>query len=155
VKPKSEDLTYLFGGEIDAGEFSLDIWSDDLSPAEITALLGIQPTSHYLRGDSFGNGGLKRNCGSWTYKTKRLDFRSGKCCEEQFDDFMRNLTGDDAVWARISAQHQARILIVLWMRTWNREFDNSAYALGELARRRLRLHIDTYIESPEEKNETE
>lgn len=31
------------------------------------------------------------------------------------------------------------------------EFDLSPFALGELARRKLRLHIDTYLEVDEEK----
>lgn len=145
-----EQLTYLCGGEIDAGEFSLTITSDDLQPGEITALLGIQPTSHHLRGDAFGKRGHIYKFGQWNYSTCRLDFRSGKSCEKEFDDFVRSLPDDAAVWERIASQHEAQVFIVLWMRTWNREFDISTFALGELARRRLRLHIDTYLESEDE-----
>lgn len=38
----------------------------------------------------------------------------------------------------------------VWMRTRNRDYDISAFALGELARRKLRLHFDTYLESDDE-----
>ena len=145
-----EQLMYLCGGEIDAGEFSLTITSDDLQPTEISSFLGIQPTSQHLRGDAFGKRGYTYKFGRWSYSTGCLDFRAGRSCEEQFDDFMRSLPGDAAVWEHIAAHHEAQVFIYLWMRTWNREFDLSTFALGELARRRLRLHIDTYLDSDEE-----
>ena len=66
-----------------------------------------------------------------------------------FDDFVRRWPAEEAVWDRISSEHEARVNIVLWMRTWNREFDLSPFALAELARRHLPLHIDTYLESAE------
>ena len=150
-----KELMYLCGGEIDTGEFALTITSEDLQPPEISALLGIQPTSHHLRGDAFGKRGHAYQFGRWSYSTGRLDFRAGRSCEEQFDDFVRALPGDAAVWERISAQHEAQVFIYLWMRTWNREFDISTFALGELARRRLRLHIDTYLESDDEAESTD
>jgi hypothetical protein len=145
-----KELMYLCGGEIDAGEFTLTITSDDLQPNEISGLLGIQPTAHHLRGAPFGKRGRTLNFGRWSLSTGRLDFRSGRSCEDQFDDFMRSIPDDTAVWERITAQHEAQVLIYLWMRTWNREFDISAFALGELARRRLRLHIDTYLDADDE-----
>jgi hypothetical protein len=143
----NDELKYLCGGEIDAGEFSIDITSNDLRPTEITALIGLQPTSHHLQGDAFGSRGHKFKSGCWTYSSGRLDFRAGRCFEEQFDDFVRALPNTSAIWERIAAHHEAVVKICLWMRTWNREFDISAFALGELARRQLRLHIDTYIEA--------
>ena len=143
-------LIYACGGEIDAGEFSLQITSDDLQPAEITAMLGLQATSQHLRGHTFGKGGHAYNFGRWSFTTSRLDFRAGRCFEEQFDDFVGGLPGDTADWERITARHESKILVCLWMRTWNREFDISTFALSELARRRLRLHIDTYLDSDDE-----
>ncbi len=146
----SKQLMYLCGGEIDAGEFSLTITSDDLQPTEISALLAIQPSSQHLRGDAFGKRGRTYTFGCWRYATGRLDFRSGRSCEEQFDDFMRSLPDDTAAWERIASHHEAQVFICFWMRTWNREFDISTFALGELARRRLSLHIDTYFQSDDE-----
>ena len=115
----------------------------------------MQPTKFHRRGDAFGKGGRTYNYGEWCFSTGRLDFRSGESCEEQFDQFVRRLPGGEAVWERIGAEHEARVFIVLWMRTWNREFDISTFALGELARRRLRVHIDTYLESDDEAESTE
>jgi Domain of unknown function (DUF4279) len=150
-KPSGE-LTYLCGGEIDAGEFYLSIWSETLEPTDMTRLLGVQSTEHYRRGDSNSSGKMQFNHGSWKFSTGRLDFRSGKSCEESFDDFVRSLPDLPEAWNRIAETHNARITMVLWMRTWNREFDISPKALGELARRQLPLHIDTYVEADDEES---
>ena len=148
--PDSKDrLMYLCGGEIDSGEFSLDITCDDLQPTEITRLLGIQPTSHHLRGDTFGKRGHTYKFGRWRYATARLHFHTGRCFEEEFDAFVRGLPDDPVVWEGITRRYEAGILVCLWMRTWNREFDISTFAVSELARRRLRLHIDTYFKPDE------
>ena len=146
----NDQPVHLCGGEIDAGKFTLQITSDDLQPAEITVLLGLQPTESYLRGDFNSAGKLKFNHGSWAFATDRLDFRTGSSCEQSFDAFMRSLPGAPDTWRRIAADNHACVLIVLWMRTRNREFDISTFALGELARRRMRLHIDTYLETDNE-----
>ncbi len=149
--PNSNDqLMYLCGGEIDAGEFCLRVTSNDLDPAQITELLRRQPTDAHRRGDSFGKHGHTCNFGQWRVSTGRLDFRAGKSCEETFDDFVRGLPDDPVIWERLAAEHEAQVVAYLWMRTWNREFDISAFALGELARRKLRLHIDTYLDCDDE-----
>ena len=137
---------YLCGGEIDAGEFCLRISSNDLDPEEITGLLRLEPTESHRRGDSFGKHGHTYKFGQWRFSTARLDFHAGRSCEECFDDFMRGLPGDLAVWERIAGRHEAEVYISLWMRTWNRDFDISSFAIGELARRKLRLHVDTYLQ---------
>jgi Domain of unknown function (DUF4279) len=148
--PDSSELMYLCGGEIDAGEFSVSITSENLDPDALAQQLGLQPTASHRRDDTFGKASRRYGYGEWRFATGRLDFRSGKSCEEQFDDFVRSLPADTAVWERIAAEHEARVFIVLWMRTWNREFDISTFALGELARRKLQLHIDTYLESDDD-----
>ena len=87
----SDQLMYLCGGEIDAGEFSLRITADDLEPDQVTRLLGRQPTDAHRRGDSFGKRGGTYNFGQWTFSTGRLDFRADRSCEEAFDGFVRSL----------------------------------------------------------------
>lgn len=148
----SDELIYLCGGEIDAGEFSLSIWSEALDPAEITQLLGVKPTGEYRRGDLNRTGTVQFNHGSWELGTGRLDFRNGKSCQESFDLFVRSLPDLPEAWNRIATEHTARVTMVLWMRTWNREFDLSPFALGELARRHLPVHIDTYLEADDEES---
>jgi hypothetical protein len=145
--PEAEDkLIYACGGEIDTGEFSLVITSDDLNPSEITKLLGIQPTDSHRRGDYNQTGKVQFKFGRWQFSTSRLDFRAGPSwCLKSFDEFVRSLPDVPATWSRIAREHDAQIFIHLWMKTWNREFDLSAFALGELARRHLSLHIDTYF----------
>src|SRR5215213_3889531 len=95
-----DNLTYLCGGEMDAGEFSLEITSEDLDPAEITRLLQLSPTSVHRRAEVIGKSGHTYKMGRWSFSTGRLDFRAEKSCEEAFDEFMRSLPGDQSMWAR-------------------------------------------------------
>jgi hypothetical protein len=147
--PGSEDnLIYAGGGEIDAGEFSLVITSDNLDPAEITGLLGIQATDSHRRGDFNQTGKVQFKFGRWRFGTTRIDFRTGDSwCQKSFDRFIRSLPEAPDAWSRIAREHQAQVFIHLWMKTWNREFDLSAFALGAIARRHLSLHIDTYLDT--------
>jgi Domain of unknown function (DUF4279) len=144
VSDSKNQLVYAFGGEIDAGEFVLQVTADDLNPDQVSELLGCQPTDSHRCGDSSGKRGHTYKFGLWQFSTARLNFRDGKSCEEQFDEFIRNLPDTPSAWEHIASKYEARVIVYLWMRTWNREFDISVFALGELSRRRLRLHIDTY-----------
>ncbi len=148
--PDPDRVIYACGGEIDVGEFCLRIASEDLDPDQITALLGQRPTDSHQRGTPFGKRGHIHKFGLWRFSTERLDFRGGRAFYELFDDFMRSLPSEPGVWQRITSEHSAEVVICVWMRTWNREFDISASALRELSLRNLSIHIDTYLDCPDD-----
>jgi hypothetical protein len=58
---------------------TLRIFSDDLSPTEITAILGIQPTETFKKGDHHGRDNLQRKTNGWFFTTNEStasrDFR--------------------------------------------------------------------------------
>jgi hypothetical protein len=56
-----------------------------------------------------------------------------------------------SVWKLIAEDYHAQVNVVLWMRTWNREFDLSGFSLRELARRQLPIHVDVYVETDQGK----
>jgi hypothetical protein len=150
-----DGLAYLCGGEMDFAEFCLDITSDDLDPKEITEALGVQPTYCHLKGATNRTGKAVYKFGRWQFSSGRRDARSGSSVYEAFDAFTRTLPGAEAPWPQINAKHDARIMVTLWMRTWNREFDLSSFALTELGRRGLALHFDTYLEPDDEEEDAE
>src|SRR5688572_9839067 len=51
---------------------TLRIFSDTISPDEITKLLQIQPTDRFQKGDSHSQGKLKRKTNGWFYSTEKL-----------------------------------------------------------------------------------
>jgi Domain of unknown function (DUF4279) len=141
----NDELTYLCGGEMDSGEIILYISSEHLQPKEITTLLGLEPTRSYCRGEVSSNGKRVYNHGGWVFSSGPLHFRSGVSCEDSIDNFMRLLPENLDIWNRIVIEHDTHVSLVLWMHTWNREFDISTFALSELSRRKLKLHVDTYF----------
>jgi hypothetical protein len=149
AKPKPEDLIYLCGGEIDQGRFELSIWGDALDPEEITKLLGISPTDSYRKGDVNSKGRIK-NHGSWSFDTEKISFRSGTSCEDAFLEYLKRLPGSTDLWRDLNRRFKCRVTMVLYMQTWNREFDISTEAMQELVSKNLSLHIDTYLESQDE-----
>jgi hypothetical protein len=147
-----DGLTYLCGGEMDFADFFLDITSDDLDPKEISGLLGREPTYCHRRGEANRTGKAVYKFGRWQLSTGREDSRSCSSVYDAFDAFVRTLHGHEAPWKQISTKHDARIMVTLWMRTWNREFDLSSFALSELGRRGLGLHFDSYMEPDDQED---
>src|SRR5882672_10386625 len=51
---------------------TLRIFSDDLTPDEITKFLKTKPTRSFRKGDSHARGKLQRKTNGWFYSTKKL-----------------------------------------------------------------------------------
>ena|SRR5579863_10178654 len=51
---------------------TLRIFSDNVSPDEITKLLQIEPTDAFRKGESHNHGKLKRKTNGWFYSTRKL-----------------------------------------------------------------------------------
>src|SRR5215469_17720932 len=51
---------------------TLRIFSDDISPDQITEALGIQPTKAFRKDEPFSKGKLKRKTNGWFYSTRKL-----------------------------------------------------------------------------------
>lgn len=51
---------------------SLIVFSDDLTPDNITKLLKIEPTATFQKGERFGRGKLQRKTNGWFYCTKKM-----------------------------------------------------------------------------------
>jgi len=51
---------------------TLRVFSDEISPDEITKLLQIKPTEAFRKGDAHAKGKLQRKANGWFYSTKNL-----------------------------------------------------------------------------------
>lgn len=51
---------------------TLRVFSNDVTPEEITKLLQIEPTQTFRKGDSHAKGKLQRKANGWFYSTKNL-----------------------------------------------------------------------------------
>jgi uncharacterized protein DUF4279 len=72
---------------------TLRVFSDDISPGEITKLLQIEPTDAFRKGDSHNLGKLKRKTNGWFYSTKKLSV--SKDSRRHMDLILATLEGKD------------------------------------------------------------
>src|SRR5690606_22406714 len=81
---------------------TLRIFSDEISPDQITNTLQIEPTEYFRKGDSHSHGKLKRKANGWFYSTEKLS--SSNDTRQHMDlilaaltdkiDFVKNLQND-------------------------------------------------------------
>jgi hypothetical protein len=72
---------------------TLRIFSEDVSPDEITELLHIVPTKFFRKGDPHNLGKLKRKANGWFYSTKEMS--SSKDTRRHIDLILATLDGKD------------------------------------------------------------
>ena len=123
---------------------TLRLFGDDLNPAEITALLGANPTaSHHkgqeLRGNQSGTVRIARS-GSWQLDAAR---HAPEDLEAQIFEILDQLTGDLAVWQSL-ARFRPDLFCGLFMCSSNDGVSLSPRALLALGERGIELGLDIY-----------
>ena len=137
------DGTVWFGGPVDRWTVALRVFGDDLDPAHISALLGVEPSSAARKGDPFP---LK---GRWI-----LDIDSEDCDEnDDVEDGVRlllsRLPSHAGLWASLTTSYTVDVSCGLFLSTWNRGFGISADLSRLLADRNLTIGFDLYFDPPQ------
>ena len=148
-KPVGE-LIWVAGGEVDECSVSLRFFGDNLDPDIITKTLDIAPTISYRKGDILRGKTYDKiqSTGSWRYRTQRhTDISLEDLIEKLFD----RLTNDIAVWQDLTSKLQADLFCGLWLKRWNRSIDFKPSILMKIAERGLKIGLDIYFESDEDK----
>jgi len=124
---------------------SLRIMGDDLSPAEITRLLGCEPTKGEAKGDRIvgpktGHVRIART-GMW-----RLE--AGRCTPENFDaqieEILSKLNPDLDMWAMLTRKYAVEIFSGLFLNELNEGFVVSAKTVRALGERGIEIQFDVY-----------
>ena len=131
---------------------TLRLFGDDLNPAEITALLGANPTAAHHKGQEFrGNqSGTVRiaRTGSWQLDAER---REPEDLDAQIFEILDQLTGDLAVWQAL-ARFRPDLFCGLFMCSSNGGVSLSPRALLALGERGIELGLDIYEADEEVRN---
>ncbi|MDB6100566.1 MAG: hypothetical protein JWO52_565 [Gammaproteobacteria bacterium] len=95
---------------------ALRIWGDDLNPAEITRLLGCEPSFAQTKGDQRvirKNGRvLIASAGMWSLEAAD---REPEDLEGQIDELLSKLTADLSVWDAISDKYKLDLFCGLFL----------------------------------------
>lgn len=123
---------------------ALRVVGDDLLPDEITALLGVQPTSCGIKGGQRTNAsgrGFRVLTGSWIRTVADREPADG---DAQVEALLDGLTLDLQIWAGIAARFRIDLFFGLFLAEGNEGFSLAPSTLRLLGERGIRLDLDIY-----------
>ena len=142
------------GGPVDRCTVSLRLFSDDLDPAAISALLHAQPTMSHRKGDVLRSKRGDRVCkrGRWIL---RCEGDPGATLAELIDQLLDQLTPELAAWSSLSARCDMDLFCGLFLEEENRGLTLPASTLQRLAERGLALGLDIYTTPEDDRADAE
>ncbi|MDX1964225.1 MAG: DUF4279 domain-containing protein [Pirellulales bacterium] len=130
-------------------KLSLRISGDSLVPAEVTALLGAEPTFSHSKGEEIriNQTGQVRvaQTGMWL---KSVDDRTPENLDGQLRKLFDEMSDDLSVWQRIHETYSADLFCGLFMQGFNEGLTISASVMKMIADRRLEIGFDIYGGEP-------
>jgi hypothetical protein len=122
---------------------SLRLTGDSLIPAEITNLLGSQPSRAAVKGQNMGFGGSvsRAPTGVWLLK---LENPEQDRLEDQILALLGKVSEDPDTWHHLSTVFSAEMFIGVFLSTINQGFDLPPNILHEVVKRKLRIAFDVY-----------
>ena len=123
---------------------TLRIFSDELVPAEVTALVGCQPSDSHAKGDrNLGSKGREyapRRIGMWRLFAPQAsgDF------EERALQLLQLLPFPSSEWDSVRSRHSIDLTIGLFMESSNEDLNFSSALVNALAERGIAINLDIY-----------
>lgn len=132
-------------GIADHSIVSFRIFGDDLVPAEVTSLVGCEPTKAYAKGDvrvgsTTGNRYIEKT-GRWSLAAED---RRPEDIPAQVSEILGKLTREPAVWAVLRSRFTMDFFCGVFMGSSNDGLEFSPELLGELSSRGISLSLDIY-----------
>jgi len=142
-KPVGEPI-WIVGDEVKECSVSLQFWSDDLVPDEVTHLLGINPTQSYKKGDVFRRQVNEQvhKFGLWLYSVHRC---AGVSLEDQINALFDQLPADLGVWWELKTKFEADLFFRLPLEQSSSVLDFSQQTLQRISERGLSIGLDLYF----------
>lgn len=145
IDPEPTEESVKIGGSVDRTTVTLRIFGDDLNPAEVSRLLGCQPSIAYAKGDALIGRTIGREriarTGSWRLKS---DEDRGVDLAAQIEKLLSRVNGDLDVWKKLAQKYEVELFCGLFLEDIARELWLSAEVLQPIADRRLNIGFDIY-----------
>jgi hypothetical protein len=126
------------GGAVDKTDVCLAVYGEDLDPADVTRVLGCEPTSAHRRGDRMKRGTLRRT-GAWL-----LSVRGTVSPEEVTVALLDRLPADEEMWRDLARRYDLQLRYGLFLDRWNRGVTLSPTLVFRIARLHAVVGFDIY-----------
>ena len=135
------------GGPVDESGVCLAVYSDELDPEAVTALLGNAPTASHRRGERRGPRSPPYKRGGWFLQ---LRSRAPRQVNELVADLLDRLPRDEGVMQRLRDAYEVQLRIALHLGGFNQGFEVSPGIVERIAKLKVPMLFDIYAD-PEEK----
>lgn len=133
------------GGPFERMFLLLEVFGDDLDPADVSALLGTPPDEGYKKGDERPRGSQYYKTGGWILKSGEIRISEDRTGEERLHAWAASIPGDAAVWTDLKDRFLVQVRLVGYTDQWNADFTLPPAMLENLSKRGLPLMIDPYL----------
>jgi len=124
--------------------FTFRISGETLKPAEITSLLGLEPTRSFSKGDrNIGAGGreyAQRRTGMWLLEANEHAHDTEACVL----GLLATLPEEPQIWRSLAAKFELNLTVGLFMYKTNEGFSLSPRVLEALGYRGISIDFDIY-----------
>jgi hypothetical protein len=136
---------FVIGGPIGRIKVSVRVIGDDLDPAEVTRLFGVEPTFAARRGEARERHGrpIVQRTGVW-FHALTVDPTEEWELADAVDTLLARLPADPAIWRALGSRYQLDVFCGLFLRSENQGADLPPATLAALAERGLTLGLDIY-----------
>jgi hypothetical protein len=135
------------GSPTEEARICLALYGQDLDPADVTAKLGLAPSSSHRRGDRPGTRVAPYRRGAWFLELGGTPPRGP---EALVDDLLERLPdAEAAVWAELRGRFEIQVRFGIFLQSWNRVFGLRADQLARLAAMAHRFEYDIYANGDE------
>jgi len=131
------------GGIVDESRATLCIYGDDLDPAEVSAVLQVEPTRAHRKGDRRHPQSPAARKGAWLLS---VEARAPEGPSDCLQELLAKVSPDPATWAKLHSEYEIRVSVGIFIEAWNRGFELPARVLEALALRSLNLDFDIYAD---------
>jgi len=129
---------------------SLRIIGDSVKVAELTQLMGREPSLAYETGESFEVRGrvLTRKSGMWMIRVPASEPES---LDAQIAELLGSVSASVETWQRLSERFRLNVFCGLFMEESNEGFSLEPATLSALAARKITIDFDVYAPSTDTK----
>lgn len=122
---------------------SLRVTGEHLVPADVSALLGCEPTNGWAKGDTFTSHGATRTArfGLWSLEADETEPAD---LDAQVAVILGRLTTDQAVWVKLDAEYDVDLFCGWFMQYGNEGVSIKPETMAALGTRGILLDIDLY-----------
>jgi hypothetical protein len=131
------------GGIVDESRVTLCVYGEDLDPAAVTRLLGVSPTSSFLRGYRRKPSARPMPHGAWFLEV-RGNAPDGP--DVQLGKLLTLLPDSVDIWEELTRVYIVRLSICLGFAGWNKGFSFPADLIARAAKIGLGLDFDIYAD---------